>query len=263
MQFNRRKYCILYFLFTGMNLTQMKRPSIPTALRMLFNSIKVFLIAMGAILSFAILLSFTDQPFWAIYWLGTHNAELEAEPNLLVLMGGGGMPSPDGLHRCYHAANAGNFHDNSKIIIAIPADTARGENSPEKLMAQELILRGIDSTRFMFENSGTNTYTQVMNIKRMLNDYNRDTIVIRVITSPEHVLRTVAVFRKAGFNQVGGHPAFASDIYDESLLEKKDLTHLKDGRLKLRYNMWNYLKYEITVVREYTAILYYKIRGWM
>lgn len=218
---------------------------------------------MGALLAIAIMFSFTDHPFWAIYWLGTHNAELEAEPNLLVLMGGGGMPSPDGLNRCYHAANAGNYHEKCKIIIAVPADTAMGKDSPEKLMAQELILRGIDSTRFIFESEGTNTYSQVMNIKSILCNSVCDTFYIRVITSPEHVLRTVAVFRKAGFSHVGGHPAFASDISEESLLKRKDLRHLKDERLNLRYNMWNYLKYEITLLREYTAILYYKIRGWM
>ena len=218
---------------------------------------------MGAILSLAIFLSFTDHPFWAIYWLGTHNAELDAEPHILVLMGGGGMPSADGLNRCYHAAKTAHLHTSCKIIIAVPADTAKKEESPEKLMAHELLIRNIDSTRFLFESDGTNTYTQVMNIKGMLRDYDPDTIAIQVITSPEHVLRSVAVFRKAGFRHVGGHPSFEVDINEDLLLGNKGMKHLKDERLNLRYNMWNYLKYEITAVREYCAIIYYKIRGWM
>lgn len=229
----------------------------------LLKIMKVFLIALGVIFAFAIALSFTDHPFWAIYWLGTHNADLDTEPNMLVVMGGGGMPSADGLNRCYHAAMTAQLHGNCKIIIAVPSDTAKKEESPEKLMAHELIIRGIDSTRFLFENAGTNTYTQVMNVKNMLSEFDPDTIAIQVITSPEHVFRSVAVFRKAGFKYVGGHPSFEVDINRESLLEKKEMKRLQDERLKLRYNMWNYMKYEITVVREYCAIFYYKIRGWM
>lgn len=224
---------------------------------------KVFFITMGVIFSFAIILSFTDHPFWALYWLGTHNSELEVEPHMLVLLGGGGMPSADGLNRCYQAAGTAQQYSNAKIIIAIPSDSTKKEESPEKLMAHELIIRGIDSTRFLFENTGTNTYSQVMNIKRMLSQYDIDTIAIQVITSPEHVLRSVAVFRNAGFKYVGGHPAFEVDISEESLLKKEEMERLQEERLNLRYNMWNYLKYEITVTREYFAILYYKLRGWM
>lgn len=241
----------------------MKRFTFPNSFRIILRPLKVFLISMGAILCIAIILSFTDQPFWAIYRLATHNAELETEPNLLVLMGGGGMPSADGLNRCYHAAKTAQYHENCKIIIAIPKDTAKKDESPEKLMAHELIIRGVDSTRFMYESLGTNTLSQVMNIKAMLKSEKMDTIAIRVITSPEHVMRSVAVFRKAGFRHVGGHPSFETDINKELLLQKKGSRYLKDERLRLRYNMWNYLKYEITVLREYCAILYYKMRGWI
>ena len=234
--------------------------------QVLYRSLKIlriFLITMGSILTLAVILSFTDRPFWAIYRLATHNAELDMEPNILVLMGGGGMPSADGLIRCYHAATTAAIHNNCKIIISVPEDTVIKEESPEKLMAHELIIRGVDSTRLLFEKKGTNTHSQVINIKDMLSNFDIDTIAIRIITSPEHVLRAVAAFRKAGFKHVGGHPSFEVDISKESLLEKKEIQHLKNERLTLRYNMWNYMKYEITVVREYCALLYYKIRGWI
>jgi uncharacterized SAM-binding protein YcdF (DUF218 family) len=224
---------------------------------------KLFLMSLGGLFLIALILSFTDYPFWAMYWLGTHNAELDVEPSILVLMGGGGMPSADGLNRCYHAAKTAHYHKNCKIIIAVPADTTREEESPEKLMAHELKIRGIDSSRFIFESEGTNTYSQVMNIKKLLSDRNPDSIAIRIITSPDHVLRSVAVFRKAGFKHVGGHPSFEEDIKEDLLLEKKDRATLRQEKLLLRYNMWNYLKYEITVLREYCAIVYYKIRGWI
>jgi uncharacterized SAM-binding protein YcdF (DUF218 family) len=89
-----------------------------------------------------------------------------------------------------------------------------------------------------------------------------DTIVLRIVTSPEHMYRSVATFRKAGFKSVGGMASFEEAV-SEKLLIGKHNKEFKTERLNLRYNMWNYLKYEITVVREYFAIAYYKLRGWI
>jgi uncharacterized SAM-binding protein YcdF (DUF218 family) len=218
---------------------------------------------MGSIFTFALIISLTDYPFWAIYRLGTCHAELDTAPNLIVLLGGGGLPGGDGLNRCYHAARIAKKYDQCKIIIAVPADTSRKDSSPEKLMARELIIRGVDSARLMFENEGTNTHSQALHIRKMLAALDLDTIALQIITSPEHVFRSVAVFRKMGFSRVGGFPSFETDINPESLDNARRRKQFRDERLIIRYNMWNYLKYEITVAREYTAILYYKIRGWM
>lgn len=224
--------------------------------------IRKITVGLGIFLFVAIILSFTDLPFWAYYWLGTHNADLDQKPNLIVLMGGGGMPSGDGLMRCYSTVNIAFESPDAKILIAVPSDTARKEESPELLMARELILRGIDSTRFIFEPKGSNTYTQVKNIRALFNPSAMDTLAMRIVTSPEHMFRSVKAFRKSGFLYVGGQPAFGKDIPEE-LLEKKSLGASPKGGLNLRYNIWNYLKYEITVVREYCAIVYYKLRGWI
>ena len=221
-------------------------------------------IVIGILTFLAILLSFTDYPFWALYRLGTHDIDVQGQPNLIVVMGGGGMPSADGLLRCYKAAEVAEHNPNAKIVIAIPGDTALKDNSPELLMAAELKLRGVDTSRFLFETNGSNTYNQVMNIQSMFSSETVDTLVILVVTSPEHMMRTVKVFRKTGFANVGGNPAFETDI-SEKLLEKQsklDGTQ-PPGGMTLRYNMWNYLKYEITVLREYCALLYYKLRGWI
>ncbi len=227
---------------------------------------KVVVTGMGVILLVSILLSFTDCPFWAYYWLGTHNADLAKDPNVLVLMGGGGMPSPDGLLRCYYASEIAIQYPESKIIIAIPCDTAKHERSPEILMAHELIMRGIDSSRILYEKEGHNTRSQAINIKKMIEPNAIDSSAIRIITSPDHMFRSVASFRKVGFNNVGGQPSFEEAI-DEEILVRKNISkkQLKKEtrKLNLRYNMWNYLKYEITVLREYCAIVYYKLRGWI
>jgi uncharacterized SAM-binding protein YcdF (DUF218 family) len=221
---------------------------------------------MGIVLLFSVIMSFTDYPFWAYYWLGTYNAELTKEPDILVVMGGGGMPSPDGLIRCYYAANMADHYPETGILIAMPGDTALHEESPELLMAHELIIRGIDSTRISFENEGHNTHSQALNIKEMLLDKNPDSIAIRIVTSPDHMFRCVATFRKAGFKHVGGRPSFEEAVDEKMLIRKNlDKKQLKaeSRNLSFRYNMWNYMKYEITVMREWCAIAYYKIRGWI
>jgi hypothetical protein len=36
-----------------------------------------------------------------------------------------------------------------------------------------------------------------------------------------------------------------------------------DANPSFRYNIWSFLQYEIAVLREWTAIAWYKIRGYM
>jgi len=225
-----------------------------------------FLLFLGGFFLIAIILSFTDQPYWAYYWLGTHNPDTNActGPNLIVLLGGGGMPSPDGLIRAYYTAGVAKEYENARIIIALPPDTALHENSPGLLLAKELRIRGIDSTRISFETEGFNTYSQAQNIANMYNKKDMDTIVLRLVTSPENMYRSILTFRKAGFKNTGGKASFEKAIEEEMLLKKgKKASKAEARQLNLRYNMWNYMKYEIIVVREYTAIAYYKLRGWI
>ena len=78
------------------------------------------------------------------------------------------MPGPDGLMRCYRAAEAAREFPLAKIIIAVPQDTARKEKSPELLMCHELMIRQVDTSRVLFECLGMNTRTQALNIRDML-----------------------------------------------------------------------------------------------
>jgi uncharacterized SAM-binding protein YcdF (DUF218 family) len=223
------------------------------------------IMGMGILMLMGIVLSFTDYPFWAYYWLGTHNTEMHNDPSVIVVMGGGGMPSPDGLIRCYYGSEVAAQYPLANVIIAVPEDTSMHEDSPDVLMAHELIIRGIDSTRISFENKGINTRSQALNILNLLGR-SADTLSVRIVTSPEHMLRSVAAFRKVGFREVGGMPSFEEDIDEQLLLKNADNDHEETGlqrSLGLRYNMWNYMKYEIMVVREYFAIVYYKFRGWI
>lgn len=240
--------------------TLLNQPGIQAFVRFFKKALHYTLYSLGSLLLVTLLLSFTDIPYWQYYWLGTHNCELAKEPDYIVLMGGGGMPSPDGFIRTYFTAGAWHRAKHSKVIIAIPPDTSNHHGSPEIQMANELIMRGVDSSIIFFERNGYNTISQAKAIASFFNADAIDTIAIRLVTTPEHMFRSVRVFRKVGFKQVGGTPAFEVGLKEKRLKKKEDDSSIW---LKFRYNVWSYMQYEITVVREYCAISYYKIRGWM
>ena len=76
----------------------------------------------------------------------------------------------------------------------------------------------------------------------------------------------MAKFRKAGFGAVGGSSSFESGFDPELLTtddERKQRILEPSRNIDLRYNMWNYLKLEIMVIREAFAITYYYLKGWI
>jgi len=206
-------------------------------------------------------LSFTDIPFYAYYRLGTVNSKFTSTPDVIVLLSGSGMPSPDGLIRAYYGVKAAMKYPQAKIIIAIPYDEA-DSLQPLKLMAHELTVKGIDSARIQFEPLGFNTRSQAVNIAAMMSG-NKQKLSLLIITSPEHMYRAVKTFRKIGFPDVGGIAAFDKPIDPEKAKDKGISRDLRVKSLSLRYNMWSYLHYELFVLREYCAISYYKLKGWI
>ena len=206
-----------------------------------------------------LLLSFTDIPYYAYHNLAMVDAKLESSPDIIVIPGGTGMPSPDGLIRTYYGAEAANEFKNAKIIIALPYNNGIDSLCQLNLMAKELLLKGVDFSRIEYEPLGFNTRSQAVNIGQRP-DIDKDKMSVLIVTTPEHMYRTVKTFQKVGFAKVGGMPAFEKPVDEDKLDDKKEM---KDVNLSFRYNMWSYLNYELLVLREYTAIAYYKMRGWI
>ncbi|MBN2274597.1 MAG: YdcF family protein [Bacteroidales bacterium] len=231
-------------------------------LKWIIKILRGLIFGLGCITLCGILLALTDIPYYAYYRLGTVNAEITQKPDYIVMLGSMGIPSPDDLMRVYYTAGAWKEVPDAVVIIAFPADTALHEDSPELLMADELKMRGVDSTKIIFERYGYSTRTQALNILDMLGKENAPDITMRIITSPEHMYRAIRAFRKVGFSQAGGTPTFEKVIAEEKLMKGVNKKTEKTG-LTLRYRIWSYMIYEITVVREFMAIAYYKIRGWI
>ena len=232
--------------------------------RLLAKIIMAIIFFFGFISILMVAFSFTDLPYMAWYRLGTRNSEITTTPDFIVVMGAGGMPGSKGLMRCTYAAKAAHTFQNAAIIIAMPAEEHDFLNSDAFKMYREIALHNICNSRFIFEINGTNTVTQACNIFEILKNKNSKNLLI--VTTPEHMYRSVLTFEKCGFSNVDGLPAFQSPFDNNLLLTPKERTEkIKyfDRNIDIRYNMWNYLELEIEVMREYVALVYYKIEGYI
>lgn len=225
---------------------------------MLKEICKWFFMTIGLFSFLLLILSFTDLPYYAYHNLGVAHTQLSEKPDVILLLGGSGMPSPDGFIRTYYASKAAKEYNNAEIIIALPYNEVDSLHQLD-MMAHELIINGVDSLRIKYEPSGFNTRSQAVNIASMFKD-DKEQLTFLIITTPEHMYRAVRAYKKVGFIKIGGLPTFEKPIDEAKLL---DIEHSKGINLSLRYNMWSYLNYELLVLREYSAIVYYKLKGWI
>ena len=223
--------------------------------------LKVYFIIIGVVGFIMCIVAFTSLPYNTREWLGIENSEYKFKPDYIIMLGGSGMPSEDNLIRLYYTAEIAKFEKNAKIIITHPFDSAVYCN-----MKKELLLREIDSGRINFDSIGTNTRSQALgHVKANAAMLNSKVVIV---TSPEHMYRSIMVFKKVGFKYVGGYPAFEHDMFVDLTFKGKKLGGRKyvpdvGDNLSMRYNFWNYLKLEIICMREFTAIGYYWINGWI
>ncbi len=226
--------------------------------------LRIFFVLSGIFFLVAVLLAFTTLPFWGIHWLGTSKAELKWEPETIILLGGGGMPSESNLMRSWFAGKAAQSFPEASLIIAMPGDVSDSLSTP-LLMKKELVLRGVDSQKILFESEGTNTRAQALNCQKILGNSK----AVLLITSPDHTRRAVLCFQKSGFEKVNALPTFenateANLVFNDDELGGRKTAAPDVGKsIQIRYQVWNHLKYEITFAREMLALGYYKLRGWI
>jgi uncharacterized SAM-binding protein YcdF (DUF218 family) len=233
--------------------------------------IRAFLIMMGLFFTLMILMAFTSAPFWIWYNLGVKKAGIHRPPDFIVVMGGGGMPSESGLMRCWYASEVANHFTRARIIIALPGDVKDSLSSVNQ-MKREMELRGIAGDRIFLEDSGTNTRAEALNILKIItnNDMSRVTrhVSLLIVTSPEHLYRAVLTFKKAGFMKVDGVPAFEKTIeadlnFNAGKLGARSWVPDVGRNITLRYEFWVHMEYEFLLLREYLALAYYKLQGWV
>lgn len=221
----------------------------------------------GGFFLVVLFLSFTSLPFWGYYWLGTSKSKITEKPDYIVLLGGGGMPSESNLMRAFFVFKAAQEFPESRIVIATPGDTS-DLKSTARLVAAELISKGIDPQRILYEQIGTNTRMEALCLAKFNNgQLTQESILL--VTSPEHMRRSVLVFRKLGFSRVSALPAFENALEadlsfnDDELGGNKKYIPNVGRNISLRYQFWNHLKYEILIAREIVALSYYWLKGWI
>ena len=225
----------------------------------LAKTIKALFFTLGILFLLMVVLAFTSAPFWTHYRLGqTPNEEIRlTHPQYVVMFGGAGMPSEDNLMRLYHTAALAR-HFQVPVLLVHPEDSIC-----QAEMTRLLRQGGIDSILYMTQ--GANTRSQVLELITEYPELAEEQLV--VVTSPEHVRRTIKCLNKVGFRNVIGKAAYPATVDFDLSLKKQKLggneTIPSVESVKMRYTFFNYLKLEITCFREYCALAYYKIKGWI
>ena len=233
----------------------------------LVRGTRALLMLAGATAIALALLCFTPYPWRVYHWLSTDPENVQLEPEVIVVLGGGGIPSASGLMRTYCGAVAAHKYTNAMVVVALPAkgdieDCATGR------MEAEMVLRGVGRERLRVEAHGRNTREQAMKLATLEGvDPTRQRVLL--VTSPEHVLRSLLSFRKAGFQHIASLAASEESVesdllFDQASLQARRIPMPNVGRMPtLRYHIWNNLNYEARSARELVALVYYKLVGWI
>ncbi|MCR5659504.1 MAG: YdcF family protein [Bacteroidales bacterium] len=206
-----------------------------------------------------IILAFTSAPFYWYFNLGQNpNKEtVITRPESIVMFGGAGMPSEDNLMRLYHTAALARHYEVPVVLVHPEDSLCQAE------MTRLLHQGGIDNISYMTE--GANTRSQVLELMDTYPELKEKQFI--VVTSPEHLRRTVKCFNKVGFRNVIGKAAYPATVNFDLSLKKQKLGGNESipsvESVKMRYTFFNYLKLEITCLREYFALAYYRLKGWI
>lgn len=239
----------------------------PNVLIRSWTILRALFVVAGILFLAILILSFTTLPYWAYYWLGTSQSKISGKPDYIVLLGGGGMPSESSLMRTFYVHRAAVESPESRIVVSIPG-VPDDSLSTARLVAAELVLKGISPERILYEQTATNTRSEAIQLQHFNQEILTDKSIL-LVTSPEHMRRAVLVFKKAGFTKVSALPTFENAIEADLFFEDDKLGGNKllvpdiGDNTAVRYQFWNHLKYEILIAREMAALAYYKLRGWI
>ncbi|MFA9392995.1 MAG: YdcF family protein [Prolixibacteraceae bacterium] len=227
---------------------------------------RITLMVLGVVFVFQLILAMTSLPFWAQYQLARKLAYVPEHPETIVVMGANGFPSSELLMRLWYTSKLANKYPETKVVLTTPGNFSDSTSTVFQMYAY-LIDEGISADRILIDSVGLNTRHQALMVFEMFNAGELLEPMI-VVSSPTHVYRAVRSFQKVGFTQVSGVPS--TDIELETKLQLNGhqigaADYLPDvgNSISLRYKFWEYLQSEIIVTREYVAISYYWLQGWI
>lgn len=179
-------------------------------------------------------------------WLQVKDQPRMVDPDWIVVLGGGGIPSETGLIRCYYGAEAWKQYTNATCIVSLPTD-GDPETSSVGLMKQELMMRGVPESKIKMETKALNTHQQAEFIADMFGDAFTGGRVL-VVTTPFHLRRSFNSFRAVGCTELGILSA-ASTGAEANF----------GGGTFFRYTLWRILEAQAVILRELVALGYYAL----
>ena len=232
----------------------------------IFKIARIGLMVLGVIFLLQLILAMTSVPFWAQYYLARNLADVPDDTKTIVVMGAGGFPSEDLLMRLWYTSKLAHDFPEAKVVVTTPGHFCDSTSTVYQMYCY-LLKDGIAENRILVDSVGLNTRYQALMVRKLLPEgVNYAPMVI--VSSPEHIYRAVKCFRKVGFEQVSGLPTtdveLETDLRVEGIkLGSKEYIPDSGKSISLRYKFWDYLKIEINVAREYVAITYYWLQGWI
>jgi uncharacterized SAM-binding protein YcdF (DUF218 family) len=226
------------------------------------NVVRMVAFALSGLVLALLLFAFTDGPFYLLHWLATSAGERSISPTHIVMLGGGGYPGEQTLLRSWHAAQLAARYPSAGVLISQASEP--GPRSAAELLKEELCMRGVAPARIQLQTNARNTREEALFACRRLSSSSK----ILLVTSPEHVRRSVMAFEAAGFNHVAGHPAYSDPgipnlCYASDSLGGRQMPVLDPGHsTQFRYRFWNHLHYELLCLREFIALGWYRLNGW-
>lgn len=134
-------------------------------------------------------------------------------PGAILLFAGSGIPGESSLNRIWHAADAARAFPEARVFLAIPSPAPDQPSPAAAAYLRELALRGVDPQRVTLLPAGGNTYQQCGEAAQVLSPLLSSGTALLVVTSPEHMYRSVACLRARGF----APPILACPAYSKSL----------------------------------------------
>lgn len=228
--------------------------------RLFRKTLRVVVLGLGIVALVMVVLAFTRVPFDAHRWLGMASDACTDAPAVIVVLGGSGMPSGPELLRLHEGARLARENPQARVAILHP-----GDPGVLRAMKDELLLRGVAEERIVLINRGENTREQAM---LAAVKFRAAMGRVLVVTAPENMRRSVLAFRKAGLSRACGSSAWDHAMdhafgYDHRRIGGKAWVPDVGEHTAVRYTFWNYLKLEITCLRECFALAYYRVNGWI
>ena len=230
-------------------MTEQDNTRLCSALRIIRFLGRVSVVTLAVLFVLQVVIASSPIPEWLMEWLSVSDDEAEHNPRYVVVLGHD-IPSQAGLICAYYAAQSGRDRGGITYIIAMPTDDDPDKSSPGRIR-DELVLRGIPRSDILFESTGLDTHQQAVFVRKMLAD---DALAqpLLLVTSPSHMRRALLCFRKQGFTHMTPLPAY-------------DITSQIDlgPWIFFRYTFWARLEWQARIARELTALVVYKLRGWI